>query len=211
MMSESEKDVTEKAGKILVIDPGHGGEDGGAVAPDGTTESSLNWQIANRLKDLASYLGVPAVMTRENEAITYPESVGSISARKIWETHTRTDYVNSIPNSFLLSIHQNNYPAASPRGAQVLYAQGEDSLAWGCLTHDNMVNELWPENRRVAAPAGKSIYLMNHVNCPAILVECGFLSNSEERRLLQTESYQKKIAVVLMASFLQYENTRPEV
>jgi len=196
----------------LVIDPGHGGEDGGAVAADGTKESHLNWQIACRLKALADWLGVPSVMTRDSEEIIYPDSAGSTSARKIWDTRTRVETVNAIPEAVLVSIHQNKYPSApSPRGAQVLYARGEDSHRLGEITHANLVAQLWPENRRVAAPAGKGIYLMQHISCPAILVECGFLSNPEETALLQTESYQSKLAVVLLASFLQYENLPPEV
>ena len=103
-----------------------------------------------------------------------------------------------------LSIHQNIYPSSGPHGSQVLYAQNEPSRALAELIQSRLTAALLPENRRVPVPAGKDIYIMSHVQCTAVLVECGFLSHPQELSLLQSADYQKKIASVLTACYLQF-------
>ena len=103
-------------------------------------------------------------------------------------------------------MHQNKFPDSRPRGTQVLYAKTAGSAEFASIAHANLIAALCPENRRVAAPISEDIYLMREVRCPAILAECGFLSNPAEAALLKTEDYQMKIAVVLAASFLEWED-----
>lgn len=188
----------------LIIDAGHGGEDGGATG-SGLLESAINLRIAQKLEMISGLWGIPTVMTRDSEDIPYPETEKTTKARKRYDQKARVELINQTPNGILISIHQNKYPSAKPRGAQVLYAKTEGSQALGELTHENLITSLDPENRRVAAPISDTIYLTKSVNCPAILVECGFLSHKEEAALLDTEAYQRKLATVLMASYLQYE------
>ena len=104
----------------------------------------------------------------------------------------------------LISIHQNDFPTGQPSGSQVLYAATEGSAELGKTAHDNLIRYLNPENRRVAEPAPKSLYLTSHVSCPAILVECGFMSNIFEVQKLRDASYQCSIAVILTGTLLQY-------
>lgn len=188
---------------VLIIDPGHGGEDGGAVAADGTQEAELNLLIARRLKALAALCGIRAMMTRTDEQIDYPMEAKSTSARKTADQKQRVAMINSIPNGVLVSIHQNWYPTSGPHGAQVLYADNPESKAFGTRLHSCLIEHLDPENRRVAAPISEEIYLMRNAACPAVLVECGFLSNAEELSRLQEAAYQTKLGMIMLSVFIE--------
>lgn len=192
---------------MLIIDPGHGGEDGGAVAADGTQEADVNLSVSLRLNALARLCGVQTMMTRSSEHISYPTDAQTIAARKTADQKQRVDRINQIPNSVLISIHQNWYPTASPHGAQVLYAKTNGSQEFGTLLHDQLVQMLDPDNRRVAAPISDDIFLMRNVNCPAVLIECGFLSNPEELSKLQDSGYQLKLSMVMFHAYSQYFQT----
>ncbi len=190
--------------ETLVIDAGHGGEDGGATTDDGVCESEINIAIAHKLNAIAGLLGVGTVMTRESETIDYPEEADTIAKKKVYDQKARVSLINSIDDAVLISIHQNKYPDARPSGAQALYGKADGSQELGELIHENLIQNLCPENRRVAAPISDSIYLMQNISCPAVLVECGFLSNPDEAALLQTTDYQLKLAVCIMASYMHF-------
>ncbi|MGN1002629.1 MAG: N-acetylmuramoyl-L-alanine amidase [Oscillospiraceae bacterium] len=192
---------------MLVIDAGHGGADGGAVAPDGMLESTVNLAVAQKTEALCHLFGIRCVMTRSGEELDYPEEAASIHQKKVWDQKTRVALINGTENAVLLSIHQNIFPDPRPSGSQVLYAATAGSQEFGELTHGNLVSLLDPENRRVAAPISKDIFLMRSVNCPAILVECGFLSNAAESAKLVDDSYRTKLAVILFASYIQYTDS----
>lgn len=190
---------------VLIIDAGHGGADGGAVAADGSVESGLNLAVARKLEALAGLFGVETVMTRDSEDIAYPEGADTVAKMKSADQNARIKLINSVPDGVLISIHQNYYPDPRPSGAQVLYAATEGSMELGELMHASIVESLCPENRRVASPVDEDIYLMRSVHCPAVLVECGFISNASELSKLQSGTYQTKLAAVMLASYLQYE------
>lgn len=185
----------------LVIDPGHGGIDGGAVAIDGTKESDVNLAIALKLRALAEFYALDNVMTRQDDSSR--SSVEKYSEHE--DLVSRADFVNAAENPVLISIHQNCFPTGQPSGPQVLYAATEASESLGKLTHQNLIDCLYPGNRRLAEPASKKLYVLNHVSCPAILVECGFLSNLSDLGKLNDSSYQTTLSAVLMASYLQYK------
>ena len=187
---------------VLMIDPGHGGEDGGAVAADGTLEAELNLAVAQKLYGLAAFCGVQTLMTRTGEHIDYPTDAATISARKTADQKQRVALINSIPNGILISIHQNWYPTSGPHGAQVLYARNPESEAFGTLMHAKLIESLDPENRRVAAPVSDDIYLMRNAQCPAVLIECGFLSNPEELSRLKENAYQMKLGMLILSAYL---------
>ena len=189
---------------MLVIDAGHGGLDGGAVAADGTVESGINLAIALRMQALAGLFGQPSVMTRTGDTLDYPETASTTHAKKVWDQQQRVTLINALPDAVLVSIHQNKYPDARPHGPQVLYGKADSSEALAALLQSELSRCLCPENRRVAAPISESIYLMKHIQCPAVLVECGFLSNLEEAARLAAPDYQTQLALVLTASCLQF-------
>ncbi len=204
---KSETMETIPSSYCMVIDPGHGGADGGAVAADGTLEADVNLQIAFRLRSLATLCGVPVIMTRDSASIDYPVDAETLAAKKAADQKQRVELINSIQNAVLVSIHQNYYPAAGPHGAEALYAATDLSEDLGKLIQEMLIKTLDPENRRVAAPISEEIYLMRNVNCPAVLVECGFLSNPEELEKLKSDSYDQKLALVMLSAYLQYFQT----
>jgi len=188
----------------LVIDAGHGGADGGAVAADGTTESSINLAVAQKLEALCAFFGTQTVMTRSSETIDYPAEADTIRAKKNADQKARVALINSVPDAVLISIHQNMYPSASPHGAQVLYGTQSGSRELALLMQEKLLTLSDGNNLRTAEAVSKDIFLMRSVRCPAVLVECGFLSNPHECSLLKTEDYQRKLALILAASFFQY-------
>lgn len=185
---------------VLLIDPGHGGYDGGAIAYNGVKESDLNLSIALKMQDLAAFYGLSAIMTRQDDnprtdAASYSEHEDLVY---------RADLANSISSCILFSIHQNTFPTSQPSGAQILYGPDAESRRLGELTHRNLIDGIQPDNRRVAAPAPKELFLTSHVNCPVILVECGFLSNLSDLQRLCDGRYQSSLAAALLGSYLQF-------
>lgn len=189
---------------VLILDPGHGGEDGGAVAADGTLESGVNLDIALRLEALSRFWGIDTRMTRRTEDIEYPASARTLADKKKADQNARLRQINDTPGAILISIHQNNYPAAAPNGIQVFYGEISPGDELAKCMQENLTQSLCPDNRRVAEPIDDGIYLMRNAQCPAVLVECGFLSNPAELELLKTETYRTELAAVMLASLMEY-------
>lgn len=186
--------------RTLVIDPGHGGIDGGAVSADGIKESDINLAVALRLNALAELFGTETYMTRTDDAPRTDAQSYSEHADLV----RRVEEINSVPGGVLISIHQNCYPTSQPSGAQVLYSAYPGSEDFGRLCHANLIACLDPQNRRVAEPASKGLYITANASCPAILAECGFMSNPGDVEKLNSAEYQTALAAVLLASYLQY-------
>lgn len=186
----------------LIIDAGHGGEDGGATSCTGVLESQLNLQIALRLEALLHLLGYETKMIRTTDISIYTEGK-TIAARKASDLRNRVKIVNETADALLLSIHQNLFPDCRYSGAQVFYnpVEGAEELARAMQTA--FVATINPESNRKIKPA-QGIYLMQNVHHPGVLVECGFLSNPEEEAQLRTGEYQKKICCVIAATVAQY-------
>ena len=174
------------------------------MAADGTLESDINLDIALRLRAICTFFGIETVMTREEAEISYPAEADTISAMKKADQNARLDLIGSVPSAVLLSIHQNYYPAASPRGIQVFYNDLSGGADFAKILQSNLTAQLCPDNRRVAEPADKDIYLMRRAQHPAVLAECGFLSNPDDLERLQSAVYRTKLAVVMLSSYLQY-------
>ena len=190
-------------GVRVVIDPGHGGEDGGAVAADGTVESAINLDIAKRLDVILTFWGCDTKLLRSEDISLHDADASTIRQKKVSDIHNRVDMVNAEPQPRLISIHQNFFPQTQYHGAQVFYANGPLGQPWAKLTQENLKNCLDPENNRVEKPISHDVYLMNHITCPAILVECGFLSNFGELSKLKDPDYQTALAAVVAGSYLQ--------
>ncbi|MCD8340946.1 MAG: N-acetylmuramoyl-L-alanine amidase [Clostridiales bacterium] len=190
--------------QILVLDAGHGGEDGGAVSVSGVAESGINLAIVLKIDALAGLYGVPVVLTRTEDISLADDAAATLKERKRSDLYNRVALVNETPNACLLSIHQNNYTSSAVSGAQVFYRNTEEGKTWAVLTQSALREAIDPENDRIATQIPDSVYLLNHVTCPAILVECGFLSNPEEDQLLQSNAYQSSLAATVFSAYLQY-------
>jgi N-acetylmuramoyl-L-alanine amidase len=191
----------------LILDPGHGGSDGGAVSENGTVESALNLDIARRADALLAFFGVRTVLTRASEELTYSSAATTLRARKTEDQKARLALIRATPNAALISIHQNKYPQPGPFGAQVLYAPTAGSETFGKNMQTLLVASLDAGNRRGAVRIQDTIYLMNNIACPAILIECGFLSNPREETLLNTDAYRLRLAAVIAAGYLREEES----
>ncbi len=203
-LSETASTEDNSSCNTLVIDPGHGGEDGGASSCDGVTESSINLDIALKLSALAEFSGCPSVMTRNSDEIFYPDSANTVSKRKSHDLKARAKLVEKTDGAVLISIHQNFYPHGSPKGPQVFFSKNEGSMQLAQLAQTMINKAVSPGNKRLAAPIAQKIFLMKNVSCPAILAECGFLSNKEEALLLQSEEYRLKLALALMSAYAAF-------
>lgn len=193
----------------VVIDAGHGGEDGGATAADGTLESMLNLEIALRVRDLLTFCGVDTRMIRETDAALYSEGCNTLSEKKVSDLKNRVELVNGTPNALLLSIHQNTFPEQKYRGAQVFYAKNEDSRVLAQSLQTALREGVDPKNHREANPS-QSVYLMEHIHCTGVLVECGFLSNPQEAKALREDSYQKKLTAAICQALVVHVSREEE-
>ena len=188
--------------RIIVLDPGHGGEDGGAVSCTGAMEKTINLEIALKLNDLLHLLGLRTEMTRQEDKSVYTAGQ-TIAQRKISDLKERVRQVNSIENPILISIHQNLYPEARYRGAQVFYGSAGAGEALAEEIQTSFLNTINPgSNRQIKASQG--VYLMEKAQCTAVLVECGFLSNPEEEALLRSSDYQRKICCVVASAVANF-------
>ena len=177
--------------QTVVIDPGHGGQDGGAV--------SL------RLEGLLRFAGVPTELTRREDVMVCDPGLETMRQRKVSDLHNRASFVNGVPNAVLLSIHQNSLPSSPvTHGAQTFWNRQEGAEALARTLQAGLNPVVNTHRAKEPKPIPDSIYLMNHVDAPAVLVECGFLSNREEAARLQQEDYQKTLATVIAAGYLRW-------
>lgn len=181
--------------KTVVIDAGHGGVDGGATSCTGVLESQFNLEIATRLNDLMHLLGMQTLMIRETDCSIYTQGE-TISQKKISDLRERVRIVNSIEDPVLISIHQNHFSDSKYSGAQVFYPATTGSRELSMKLQEYLKSTLNPNSNRQIKKAD-SIYLMQHINCPGALIECGFLSNPQEEYLLRTQAYQQKLCSVI--------------
>lgn len=182
---------------VVILDPGHGGEDGGATSCTGVLESGINLEISLRLRDMLHFLGYDTQMIRTTDTAVYTQG-NSIAQKKVSDLKERVRMVNSGKNALLVSIHQNYFTDSRYAGAQVFSAGDAASQALAKQLQTAFVQTLNPGSRRQAKLA-KGIYLMEHIECPGVLVECGFLSSPEEEAKLRSAAYQKQVAAVIAA------------
>jgi N-acetylmuramoyl-L-alanine amidase len=194
-----------KGPPVLVIDPGHGGIDGGASGAEGMLEKEINLHIAKKLKQLFEINGFCVIMTREDDRSIHDSGLGTIGAQKSSDLRNRLAIVNRTPNAVLLSIHQNYFPISRYWGAQVFYgAQNEQSRQLAQAVQDCLREMIQPDNERQIKKSEENLFLLHQVKAPAVMIECGFLSNREECVLLNDSVYQEKIAFAIFTAFLQY-------
>lgn len=197
---------------ILIIDPGHGGEDGGAVAIDGTIESHINLAVSSTVADIARLLGWEVMMTRQEDISIHDDTAQTIREKKVSDLKNRVELCNAVEHGILVSIHQNSMPAAkSVRGAQAFYNENSGSPALAQAIQVVLNQTINVGRPKESKPIGGSSYLMKSVTIPAVLIECGFLSNEADTQLLKTAEYQRKLSVCIVSALTDYlragENT----
>lgn len=196
-----------KSMPTVVIDSGHGGEDGGAVSESGVLEKDINLLIANDTAALFYLLGFDVTQTRTTD-IALDSGEDTIRKRKVSDMKKRLEIFNSSEENTIISIHQNKFSESKYHGTQIFYSpnnskskQLADSIKY------SVKGLLQPDNERECKKADSGIYLLKNTNNPAVVVECGFISNQEECKNLLDSQYQKQMAYSITAGFLSYYNT----
>lgn len=200
-----------KSDWMLILDAGHGGEDGGASSASGSRESDINLRIVLKTESLLAFLGVETTLTRAEDVSIHSEGAVTLRQKKVSDLKNRAALVESYSNVMLISVHQNHFTDSRYSGAQVFYNTDDISRQWGESAQELLRQALNSGNERKAKPIPDGIYLFEHVSCPSILVECGFLSNGEEASLLLTDSYQRKISMALVGAYFHEVQMIPTV
>ena len=186
----------------LVLDAGHGGLDGGATSCTGKLESAFNLEITLTLRDLFHLLGYQTKMVRTTDSSVYTKG-DTIAQKKVSDLKERVRIVNETEKPILISIHQNNFTDSRYSGAQVFYAKTPGSEDLAKSLQNAFLATINPGSHRNIKKS-HGIYLMDHVYCPAVLIECGFLSNPAEEAKLRDPKYQRQIACVIASTLSTY-------
>ncbi len=198
-------EVIEEINSIsVVIDAGHGGRDGGASDELGTLEKDLNLSVSNTLKYVLRLCGIKVIMTRESDSLVCDETDPQLKGKlKMTDLSNRLKIAEENPTSAFVSIHMNKFSIEKYKGLQVYYSSNNDaSFELAKSIQEKTVAVLQPDNTRKVKKAGSSIFLLDRITVPAVLVECGFLSNNEEAERLRNPLYQTQLAMVISDSIL---------
>ncbi len=193
-------------GMTVILDAGHGGEDAGAIGANGSLEKDLNLAITQTLAAYLRAAGVTVIETRTEDKLLYKEEENIKGYRKIYDLKNRLLVSRAHPDAVFISIHMNTFPEAKYWGAQIYYSPNhEGSRALAVCLQGELMSRLQPENHRASKAAGDEIYLLSRAEAPAILIECGFLSNPEENQKLSSEDYRKELSFVLFCGIMNSE------
>lgn len=191
---------------VVILDAGHGGEDGGAVAADGTPESGINLQITKKLEWLLLFTGYHSILTREGDEAVYSPEATTLRQKKVSDLKNRVALINGTENAFVISIHQNSLPShPNVHGAKVFFNTILPAAQAGSSVQETLNLAVNPGNERPVTAIDSTIYLMKESVRPAILVECGFLSNPAESKQLQDPSYQTRLVTAIAAGFIAFD------
>lgn len=180
---------------VIVIDAGHGQPDGGTTGAAGTREDAVNLAVAKRLRAMLGLFGYETAMTRTTDECIATEGQ-TIRQKKQSDLRNRAALVNNQASAVVVSIHQNHFPDPKYSGPQVFYTTGAEGLAGEMQT---ALSDAFGSGSKRSAARAKGVYLMEHIDHPGILVECGFLSNPAEEQRLASAQHQKQLAAVMAA------------
>ena len=189
-----------KTKKTVIIDPGHGGIDVGTIGIDGSLEKNINLSISLDLYDYLMVSGINTVLTRDGVYEVYKAG----EKRTKSDLYNRMDFINSVPNSILISIHQNHFENEAEWGTQVWFSPNDEispTLADKILR--SVKKNIQPENKRENKVSDNSYYILYKAQKPSVMVECGFVSNKNENNKLQDKEYQKDMAYSILAGICE--------
>ena len=196
---------------LIIIDAGHGGEDGGTQSADGTLEKTVNLAISLKINDILKKSGYRTLMTRDGDYMIYDEDSSTQRQKKVSDIHNRMKLVDESGECILLSVHQNYFTESKYDGTQVFYSKNNSgSKLLAQEIQDSVVEALQPENTRQIKESGTDIYLLYHSDVPSVMVECGFMSNAAEAEKLKDGEYQLKMAQAIVDGLESYIESNPE-
>ena len=192
------------SGKTIVIDAGHGKPDEGAQSSRGTTEAETNLKIALKLQQLLEQSGSNVVLTRSDDNAIYDVDKKTLREKKNSDIRNRVKIGNNSSADIFVSIHLNKIPENQYYGWQTFFKDGnEDGKRLATCIQNNLNETMQKENKRTPLKIN-NVYIIKHVEIPTVIVECGFLSNSEEEKQLQQEEYQTKLAWGIYNGIMEY-------
>ncbi|MDR2686180.1 MAG: N-acetylmuramoyl-L-alanine amidase [Oscillospiraceae bacterium] len=191
---------------VILLDAGHGGEDGGAVGVGGVVEKDLNLAITLKLENFLRAMGYQTVLTRVSDSDLHDAAASTTRERKTTDIHNRFAMQEALRDKDLfVSIHMNKFPGNGAHGTQVFYSKNTPlSAVLAQAIQESVVRLVQPENTRQIKPSGDSIYLLYYAKRTAVMVECGFLSNAGDAEKLQQDEYQNQIAFAIACGVLEY-------
>lgn len=189
----------------IVIDPGHGGMDGGAVGKTGTLEKDLNLSIALKLKNKLLDNGFNVILTRDTDTMLNDKNEKNNKKRS--DLNNRVKIANKVDDGLFISIHMNYFGDESQNGSQIFYSKNnEKSKIFAEILETNLRENLDNSNKRVSKPADNNIFIMKHITIPACLIECGFISNYNDEKKLKNDDYQNMLVSCIINSIKKYMN-----
>lgn len=190
--------------KTIILDAGHGTPDEGASSANGVTESSINLAITLKLKKLLENVGVNVILTRSDENGIYESSAKSIREKKVSDLKKRVEIGNNSDASMFISIHLNKINESQYYGWQSFFKKSSEDSERLAKSIQNKLNETIQRNNKREALVLNDVYIIEHVKVPISIIECGFLSNPEEEKLLQTDEYQNQLALGIFMGIVEY-------
>lgn len=202
---EKSVNVSAKATQryTVIIDAGHGGFDGGAVAFDGTLEKDLNLSVALKLDSVLKIMGYDTVLVRDTDVSTADDK-GTERSQKVSDIKARLRLTEKYKDALFVSIHMNKYTSPQPHGAQVFYSQVDGSKELAECIQRSITAGVQTDNKRVVKKTTKDIYLLYHAVIPSVIAECGFISNPDDLLKLKSDEYQMKMAAAIAAGINDY-------
>lgn len=190
----------------VIVDAGHGLPDGGTVGVSGSIEQKINLDIALKLKEVLDGKNIKVIMTRENENGLWDSDSVSIREKKVSDMNNRLKIMEESNADLFISIHMNSYPNTNTSGLRVFYAPNHKEIMPLAEYIQKRIQEITGAKTTVVKSADKSLFLMKNPPVPAILVECGFLSNHAEEKKLQDSDYQARLAWAIADAIENYYN-----
>lgn len=192
---------------VLVIDPGHGGQDGGAVSSNNVSEAAINLCISDKAQKISIFLGIPSILTRKDENSLGFSPENTLKQNKIIDIKSRVRIAKDYAKSDFISVHLNKFSDSRYFGAQVFHKNDSSSMLLA-QTIQGALYSLDSSNTRVQKAIPNENYLMEHISNTGVIVECGFLSNKNEELLLQNDVYQTKLALLIIGGYTNYKYNR---
>ncbi len=201
----SSKTLTACYSPVIIIDAGHGGEDGGAVANDNTAEKDINLSVSLKINDILSLFGFKTCMIRETDKLIYDVSATTMRQKKNSDLHNRHKMMDEYENCLYLSIHQNKFEDSRIWGAQTFYSPNdEQSPILAEFIQSEIISLIQPDNTRVIKKTGTSVFVIYNATKPAVMVECGFISNPQELKKLKDDKYQNEMSFAISNGVINY-------
>lgn len=194
---------------VIIIDAGHGGEDGGTQSAEGILEKDINLFVAKKLEALLKKEGFRTVMTRSDDSMIYDSYCKTIKSKKTSDLHNRLEIMKKYPDCIFLSIHQNHFTESKYDGAQVFFRPDhEESEHLAACVQESIVDALQRDNTRRIKECQSNVFLIYNAVSTAVMIECGFLSNENEAHKLSDEKYQSELSLAICEGLKNYLRTK---